>query len=73
MTNAINIDFVGATCTPGDIRLQGGSSRGRVEICHNNIWGLVCERLWSNTSAIVACRQLGMPNDGIEVVLTLLI
>ena len=51
-----------AGCTQGDIRLQGDTATlGRVEICNNNIWGTVCDDLWDDTDARVACRQLGLP------------
>ena len=52
-------------CTTGAIRLQGGtSSRGRVEVCNNNIWGTVCDDFWGDVDARVACRQLGLPTAG---------
>ena len=54
----------GTTCTEGDIRLQGGNTTtGRVEICHNNIWGTVCNELWGSADARVACLQLGLPSS----------
>ena len=53
-------------CNNGDIRLIGGSNRyeGRVEICWNETWGTVCDGLWSNVDAQVACRQLGYSSSG---------
>ena len=42
------------------LRLAGGSTpyEGRVEIFHNNIWGIVCDDYWTITEANVVCRQL---------------
>ena len=42
-------------------RIQGTnfSSIGRVEICHNKIWGVICADNWAAREAIVACHQLG--------------
>ena len=53
-------------CHLGSIRLRGGvgTSSGRVEICHKNMWGTVCDDAWDNTDARVACQQLGFPGDG---------
>ena len=51
-------------CTQGDVRLEGGSYHGRVEICFNNTWGTVCREYWDRTDAQVVCRQLGLPIIG---------
>ena len=31
-----------------------------MELCHNNVWGTVCDDYWSSNDGIVACRQLGL-------------
>ena len=52
-----------AVCTLGDIRLQDGvisSEFGRVEVCFNGQWGVVCDDFWDDTDAEVACKQLGI-------------
>ena len=40
---------------------MGGGSiyQGRVEVCHSNVWGTVCDHSWSSNDGRVACRQLG--------------
>ena len=34
-------------------------SDGRVEVCYNKEWGVICSTGWSHNSTQVACRQLG--------------
>jgi hypothetical protein len=66
--NCTHIEDAGVRCficIQGAIRLRGGTAtRGRVEICNNNVWGTVCHDLWGRGDAIVACRQLGLPTSG---------
>ena len=37
---------------------------GRVEICLNNIWNVVCNNGWDDNDATVVCRQLGYSTIG---------
>ena len=54
-------------CNDGDVRLVGSSksSEGTVEICFENLWGLVSESGWTQEDGEVVCRQLGYPTEGI--------
>lgn len=72
-SNDAGVFCSGTTCFQGDIRLQGVvNNTGRIEICHNNVWGTVCRDLFDSFDAQVACRQLGLPYEGRHVaVLTL--
>ena len=48
----------------GDIRLRGFNlpNVGRVEVCYNKAWGLVCVGDWKPKEANVTCNQLGYKN-----------
>ncbi len=47
---------------------MGGADfrQGRVEVCNSNsnAWGTVCDDLFGDDEATVACRQLGLNGDG---------
>lgn len=49
-------------CAGGAIRLEGGVTTGRVEICFNDVWGTVCDDSWGDVDARIACLQLGLPS-----------
>lgn len=59
-------------CTHGDIRLSSQadnssalSRSGLLEVCVNGAWGTVCDELFDNNDAKVACAQLtGFNNQG---------
>lgn len=55
-----------AGCREGYVRLAGGrnSLEGRIEVCHDGVWGTVCNNHWEREDASVACRQLGHAHSG---------
>ena len=55
-------------CEDGNVRLSGGKHyrEGRVEVCRNQQWGRVCDDFWDVNDATVACRQLGLSEEGIH-------
>ena len=53
------------SCNEGSIRLRGrGSFGGRIEICVDLTWTTICNKVWDNRDASVACRQLGFSPYG---------
>ena len=53
-------------CRGGSIRLASGRNalEGRVEVCHDGVWGSVCNSKWGEEETVIACRQLGHSETG---------
>ena len=60
-------------CANGDVLLVNGSvpSEGRVEICHDNIYGTVCDDRWDKLDAQVICAQAGFASNSEFQIFTL--
>ena len=60
-SQTVNLHSFLARCNDGDIRLVGGTleEEGRIEVCMNEVWGTVCDDLFTSVDASVVCRQLG--------------
>ena len=53
-------------CEEGDVRVVGGDgvSYGTVQVCIDEIWGLITDIAWDDNDAIVICKQLGQISEG---------
>ena len=48
-------------CHEGSLRLEGGVTQelGRLEMCVNGVWGVVCNKDWDDRDSAVVCKELG--------------
>ena len=55
-------------CEGSGIRLVLGSYEyeGTLEICENNVWGLIAGMAWGDANAAIVCAELGFSRQGIE-------
>ena len=55
------------------MRLIGGhvERERQVEVCVLGTWGRVCDDLWGEENTRVVCRQLGLSDKGILLILQL--
>uniref|UniRef100_A0A1X7T6A2 Uncharacterized protein n=1 Tax=Amphimedon queenslandica TaxID=400682 RepID=A0A1X7T6A2_AMPQE len=55
-------------CTDGEIKIIPYSSYskliGRLEVCVNGVWGVICRDFFDDNDAAVACTQLGYSSIG---------
>ena len=56
----------GDSCKEGTLRVVSGESgkEGRVELCHNQLWGAIMDREWNLSKAAVVCRERGYEPAG---------
>ena len=61
-----SIMFSTETCIDDDIRLVNGETEldGRVEVCKEGSWGVICDPFWDASDATVVCRQLNSSSEG---------
>ena len=57
-------------CIEDEIRLVSmegeNATDGRLEICHEGVWGTACPQSLDLTDARVVCRELGFNATGIQ-------
>lgn len=66
LTTSVSLLAAGDSCTEGTLRVVSGKSReeGRVELCHNHLWGAIVDREWNLSKAAVVCRERGFEPAG---------
>ncbi len=65
--NIVSFFFIArSNCEEGAVRLVNGSisQQGRIEVCHNNIWGSICGTGFNYTDAYVVCKELDLGVSG---------
>lgn len=50
--------------TAGEIYIADSLAAGRIELCHQGLWRMLCKKSWSREDAAVACHQLGFSRAG---------
>ena len=62
-----NFCYIALPCTESEVRLI----INRVQICHNEVWGYVCEdNDWTDDDASVVCRELGFLPQGAVTIMS---
>ena len=54
-------------CVNGEVRIIGGATFGRVDICVQQTWGTICNTEWNDVTASVICGQQGHSQYGIDL------
>ncbi len=56
-------------CEGNGIRVVLGSNKyeGTLEICENNVWGLIAGMGWGDANAAIVCAELGFSSQGIKL------
>lgn len=68
IVNSLDASIHNSNCTDFDVQLVDGDfpNEGKVSVCINGVWGLVCRSSFTSTDASVICNQLGYSSfDGI--------
>ena len=47
-----------------------GAYEGTIEVCFENLWGLVAEAGWTQNDAEIVCKQLGYTTEGSNTVVS---
>ena len=68
INNSLSCSLEETNCAEGEVRLMGGAfeTEGRVEVCHNGIWGSICSTGFDATDAHVVCKEVGIGPSGMK-------